>query len=96
VGQRAVVEVGEDLLDDGVAAVLGLGLDEGEAAVGEHRVVAPDGEQFALAVTGVGGRVTLRTISRAVTWHFLALLVNAVNGTSVIWASEIDSPEASS
>ena len=33
----------------GVVAVLALGLDQLERGVGEHRVVAPDGEQLVLA-----------------------------------------------
>jgi hypothetical protein len=53
VGQRAVAEVGEELLDDGVAAVLLLGLDELERGVGEDGVVAPGGEQLALARCGL-------------------------------------------
>jgi hypothetical protein len=50
VGQRAVDEFGEDLLDDRVPAVVGLGLHEHERAVGEHGVVAPDGNSTALIV----------------------------------------------
>ena len=53
VREGAVVEVGEDLLDDGVAAVLLLGLDELERGVGEDGVVAPGGEQLALARCGL-------------------------------------------
>ena len=41
VGQRAVDQVGDDLLDDGVVAVVGLGRQHRERAVGEHGVVAP-------------------------------------------------------
>jgi len=48
VRQRPVVQVGEELLDDGVAAVLLLGLGEFVGAVGEDGVVAPGGEQLAL------------------------------------------------
>lgn len=36
VGQGPVEQVGEDLLDDGVTAVLRLGLAQLEGAVGEH------------------------------------------------------------
>jgi hypothetical protein len=54
VGERAVVPVGEDLLDDGVVAVVRLGLDHLERAVGEQRVVAPAGEQFILSLAGLG------------------------------------------
>jgi hypothetical protein len=53
VRQRPVVEVGEDLLDDGVAAVLLLGLEGFVRAVGEDGVVAPGGEQLALARRGL-------------------------------------------
>jgi len=48
VGEGPVVEVGEGLLDDGVVTVLFLGLDQPGPGVGEHGVVAPDGEQLAL------------------------------------------------
>ena len=48
VGERAGVQVGDDLLDDGVVAVLAFGLDQFERRVGEHGVVAPDGEQLVL------------------------------------------------
>jgi hypothetical protein len=47
-GEGAVVQVGEDLLDDRVAAVLLLCPDELERRVGEDGVVAPGGEQLAL------------------------------------------------
>lgn len=47
-GQRAVNEVGEDLLDHRVATVLGLGLGELERAVGEHSVVPVGGEELFL------------------------------------------------
>jgi hypothetical protein len=50
VGKGSVDELGEDLFDDGVAAVLFFGLDEDERAVGERGVVAPDGEQLALGI----------------------------------------------
>jgi hypothetical protein len=39
-----VDQVGEDLLDHGVAAMVGFGLGELEWAVGEHRVIAVGGE----------------------------------------------------
>jgi hypothetical protein len=48
VGEGPVVEVGVDLLDDGVAAVVALGLDGLERGVGEDGVAAPGGEQLAL------------------------------------------------
>ena len=53
--QRAGDQIGVDLLDDGVAAVLGFGLHEGERAVGEHRVIAVGRQEFFLA--GDLGRV---------------------------------------
>jgi hypothetical protein len=53
VGEGPVVEVGVDLLDDGVVAVVALGLDGLERGVGEERVVAPGGEQLALPGGGV-------------------------------------------
>ena len=46
--ERPAGDVGEDLLHDGVVAVLPLGLDELERRVGEDGVVAPDGEQLVL------------------------------------------------
>ena len=49
-GQGSVDQLGEDLFDDGVAAVLGLGLDEYERAVGERGVVTPDREELTLTV----------------------------------------------
>ena len=55
VSQGAVGQVGEDLLDDGVVAVLLLGLDQRERGVGEHGVVPPDGEQLVLARRGLAG-----------------------------------------
>jgi len=44
VRKRAAGQVREDLLDDGVVAVLRLGLDHLEGRVGEQGVVPPDGE----------------------------------------------------
>ena len=49
VRQGAVGPVREDLLDLGVVAVVLLGLEHHERGVGEHGVVAPDGEQLVLA-----------------------------------------------
>jgi hypothetical protein len=46
--ERPVAPVGEDLLDDGMAAVVPLCLDQLERGVGEDRVVAPGGEQLVL------------------------------------------------
>jgi len=49
------------LLDDGVTAVLFLGLDEHERAVGKYGVVAPHSEQLALVVDrGLDHRVGFR------------------------------------
>jgi len=53
VGERPVVPVREDLLDDRVVAVLPFGLDQLERGVGEDGVVAPDGEQLVLALGGL-------------------------------------------
>ena len=55
-GQGPGLEVGEDLLDDGVAAVLGLGLHQLDRGVGEHRVVSGGGEQLALLTELPGQR----------------------------------------
>ena len=49
---RSVDRVREDLLHNGVAAVVGLGLSQWEQAVGEHRVVPVGGEQLALPMGG--------------------------------------------
>ena len=51
--QRAVLEFGDDLLDDGVVAVSGFCVQH--RAVGEHGVVAVDREQLAL-LGGLSGR----------------------------------------
>ena len=48
--QGAGLQVGDDLLDDRVVAVVGLGLEHGQWGVGEHAVVAVLGEQLALSV----------------------------------------------
>ena len=55
--ERAAGDVGEDLLDDSVVAVLSLGLDQLERRVGEDRVVAPDGEQLVLPGAGLAVQV---------------------------------------
>jgi hypothetical protein len=49
VRERPVGPVGEDLLGPGVAAMVFFGLDDLEWGVGEDGVVAPGGEQLALA-----------------------------------------------
>src|SRR4030095_7630569 len=49
VGQCPGDQVGVDLLDDGVPAMLRLGLHQGVGRVGEHRVVAVIGDQLTLA-----------------------------------------------
>src|SRR5207248_10575898 len=52
VRQGALDRVGEDLLDVGVPAVVGLSLGELKGTVSEYRVVAVGGEQLALALHG--------------------------------------------
>jgi hypothetical protein len=100
VRQRPVLQVGDDLLDDGVRPVSGLGLQHRRRAVGEHRVVPVGGEQLTLLaspslVRGVGlSRRTRRTMSRAVTCSASGRPVNAVNGTSATSASETHRPSA--
>jgi hypothetical protein len=42
------LQAGDDLFDDRVAAVTGLGFEHAQRGVGEHRVVAVVGEQLAL------------------------------------------------
>ena len=51
-GQRRSLPVCDDLLDDGVAAVVGLGLQHLKRAGDEHRVVTPYVEQLALLAVG--------------------------------------------
>jgi hypothetical protein len=53
VGERPVGDVGEDLLDDCVVAVLGFSLQKCEWVVGEHGVISLRAEQLVLAVTAV-------------------------------------------
>ena len=48
VGQGSVDQLGVELFDDGVVAVVGLGLQGGERAVGEHGVVAPGRAELGL------------------------------------------------
>jgi hypothetical protein len=50
VREWAVLQVGDDLFDGRVAAVVGLGLDQRERRVGEHGAVAPGREQLSLLV----------------------------------------------
>ena len=57
-GEWAVLQLGDDLLDDGVVAVGGLGGQHWLGAVGEHGVVAVDREQLAL-LAGLSGRHVL-------------------------------------
>ena len=94
--ERAAGDVGEDLLHDGVVAVLPLGLDQLERRVGEDRVVAPDGEQLVLPWAAfLFWSRTRRTISRAVTaWPFFD--ANAVYSASATSASEIQQSSWSS
>jgi hypothetical protein len=49
VGQRPAAPVREHLLDDGVAAVLGFGLEQHQRGTGEDGVVATHVKQFVLA-----------------------------------------------
>jgi len=49
----AAGDVGDDLLGDGVVAVLALGLDQLEGRVGEYGVVAPEEEQLVLPAAQV-------------------------------------------
>ncbi len=58
VGQSGVLQVGDDLFDHRVAAVLGLGIDQAQWVVGEDRVVAKQQEPWVLA--GQIGRIQFR------------------------------------
>ena len=98
--QRAVLQIGDDLLDDRVPPMIGLGLEHRQRGIGEHGVMPPDREQLTLersATTwsGLASR-TRRTINRAVTCFALALDRNAVNGISATSASEIHCRSCSS
>ena len=95
--ERAVGDVGEDLLHDGVVAVLLLGLDQLERGVGEDGVVTPGGEQLALPGAAFFFRSrTRRTISRAVTCLAFFMDANAVYPVSATSASETQQPSWSS
>lgn len=97
-GQRPAGQVGEYLLDHGVVAVLLLGLQQGEGAIGEHGVVAPGREQLFLP-GGLGSGLrsrTRRTISRAVICCFFFSDVNAVYRVSATSVSETHRPCCSS
>ena len=52
--ERAVLQVGDDLLDDGVPAVRGLGVEHRQRRVSEHGVVAPlcGGPRYGVAAGG--------------------------------------------
>ena len=52
--QRLVFEVGDDLLDDGVVAVLGLDERDVVGAVGDEREVPPVGPQLGLGAEQAG------------------------------------------
>ena len=65
VRERPAGQVGEDLLHDGVVAVLAFGLEELERGIGEDRVVGPDGKHLGLPGCCPPFQVTDRqTISR--------------------------------
>ena len=89
-------DVGEDLLHDGVVAVLPLGLHQFGRRVGEDRVVTPDGEQLVLPRGSFLFRSrTRRTINRAVAaWPFFD--ANAVYWVSATSASDIQQSSWSS
>ena len=54
VSHRTLFELGDDLFDDGVVAVVFVGVDRGQVTVGDEPVVPPGGEQRVLAVVGGG------------------------------------------
>jgi hypothetical protein len=57
VSEGACLEVGDDLLDDGVTAVVGLSIDHRQRRVGEHRMVPPRREQLTLLIRDKVARV---------------------------------------
>jgi hypothetical protein len=64
VSERPVDEFGEDLLDHGVAAVVGFGLNQDERAVRERGAVAPHGEQLVLISGAVLSRLSVPQCGR--------------------------------
>ena len=79
VGQGAAGGVGDDLLDDRMAAVLSIGLEHLEPAGNEHRVMTPQIKRSVLSSSGL--RVEAldpRTSNRPVTWWWVGLDANAV------------------
>src|SRR6266566_3304884 len=57
VSKRPVAAIGEYLLDDGMIAVLRLGLDHLERRVRKHGMVPPDREQLVLPAGSLGVEV---------------------------------------
>ena len=49
-GERAVLQIGDDLFDDRVTPVIPLSVEPWQGRVGEHGMVTPDPEQLALRV----------------------------------------------
>jgi hypothetical protein len=70
------LEVGDDLFDAGVLAVLGLDELDRFGAVGGDREVSPGGKQLAAGV--LGG--TRRTITRRPWWVVSAICARPVSG----------------
>ena len=64
--ERSVLQVGDDLLDDRVAAVIGFGLDQCQRRAGEYRVVAPGREQLADAGVAVAACLVYPLVARIV------------------------------
>ena len=92
---RGVLEIGVELFDDRVPAVLFLHLDQLDGRVGDERVVAPRREQLRLVGVNVAS-VTRRTTSRVTIRSLVRRELNAVKVVSAISASEIHCPDASS
>ena len=88
VRQGPVGQVGEDLFDLGVVAVVLLGLEGGERGVGEDGVVTPGGEQFALARGGLAVEVFDPADDQPGGDRLPFFEVNAVYFTSATCASE--------
>ena len=63
--ERAILELSDDLLDERVVAMTLVGLDRGQRAVGDERVVAVGREQFAL-LRAVGCESEVPPIPRTV------------------------------
>ena len=80
VGQGTGLELGDDLLDDRVVAVGGVGVNGAEGGVGDERVVAPGVEQLTLALGRCGGAQALHAAHHEAAGDLLVLGVGGERG----------------